>query len=346
MINASCEDIVTELQRQLAINNIQYLQRTRDSGTDIMVQCPYHGYGQERKPSAGIRKSDGTFHCFACGETHSLCEVISYVWGHTNDILGKEGFKWIMKNFATVQVEERKDVEIDLERNHTSVQSSVVDSSDSDKSKWVSEEELDKYRYHHRYWETRGIVDEDIIELFDLGYDSNTRSITFPVRDVDGHCLFVARRNIRTKFFNYPKGVDKPLYGIYELRQRLANQQLIVGGRNCGKSFKMEQMSKLFICESMIDCILLCQAGYLAVALNGTGSELQYKQLKEFPMRHYVLATDNDKAGKQARNKIRTNVPNKLYTEIDFPIDIKDVGDLGKAGRFKDIEHIVQWEVF
>ena len=330
-INASLEDILAELQSQLAINSIPYLTKCRDSGNDIMVQCPYHGMGQERKPSAGIRKTDGQFHCFACGETHTLPEVISHCFGYTDDIFGKQGFKWIMKNFGTVQVEERKDVEIDLARNNTSNKNSVLDNSNTDKSKFVSEEELDSYRYNHHYWAQRGITDNDIIELFDLGYDIKNSCITFPVRDIDGNCVFVAKRNVKTKWFNYPKGVDKPLYGLYELWQQLK------------KNVKIDEV---FITESMIDAILLWQAGYYALAFNGTGSELQYHQLRHLPIRKYILATDNDEAGQKARQKVRNKIQRKLITEIDFPATIKDVGDLGKAERFEDIVNIKQWEVF
>ena len=88
LFNVELQDIITELQAQLQINNIQLLQKTRETPKDIMVQCPYHSNGQERKPSAGISKDTGTFHCFACGETHSLCEVISHCFGHYDDVLG------------------------------------------------------------------------------------------------------------------------------------------------------------------------------------------------------------------------------------------------------------------
>ena len=164
-----------------------------------MVQCPYHGDGQERKPCAGIRKSDGQFHCFACGEIHSLHEVISHCFGH-DDIIGKWGWKWLLKNFATVQLEERKDVPLDIYRDNK--HNSTVNSAS-----YVTEEELDRYRYYHPYWERRGIVDDNIVELFDLGYDKEQRAITFPVRDIKGNCLFIARRSVVNKFFNYPKGL-------------------------------------------------------------------------------------------------------------------------------------------
>ncbi len=347
IINAELSDVLGELQRQLAVNHIPYLQKSIDGGRNIMVQCPFHGNGQERKPSAGIRKSDGIFHCFACHEVHTLPEVISYVFGW-DDMFGQQGLKWLIRNFTAVRIEERQDVQIDLERNNPARKNSVVDGSDSHKSKWVTEEELDSYRYYHPYWKERGITDDNIIELFDLGYDKETDSITFPVRDVRGHCLFVARRNVKSKIFNYPKGVEKPLYGLYELREfqeRSYTPIVTVGYDYYGRNYP-DPIEEVFVTESMIDCILLWQAGHHAVALNGTGSELQYRQLQTLPCRHFILATDNDKAGKIARQKICDHLPHRLITQIDFPSDIKDVGDLGKAGRFDDIECIDRWEVF
>lgn len=333
--NVSLEEIFTELQSQLRINGSKYFEKEyRDSGTHIQVQCPYHSDGQEHKPSAGIRKSDGVFHCFACNEVHSLPEVISYVLGY-NDILGKEGIKWLTKNFATVQVEERKNVNLDFSRKigkkYDTLDNRTL--SDSKDNNYVSEEELDSYRFYHPYWKKRGIEDEEIIELFDLGFDKKTECITFPVRNIKGDCLFVARRNVKTKFFNYPKGVEKPLYGLYELW---------VTARSNDFKFSKEVM----ICESMIDCILLWQAGFYALALNGLGNDLQFKQLNELSCRKFVLVTDNDEAGYKARKRIKKYVKRKLFTEIQFPNDIKDVGDLGKAGKFDYIKNIKDWEVF
>ena len=339
LFNCELGDILIELQSQLAINHVPLLQKIKDSGNDYMVQCPYHGNGQERKPSAGIRKSDGMFHCFACNETHSLQEVISYCFGHYDDLLGTFGWNWLLKNFATIEVEDRKNVEIDLARTNISNKadngSYRLDNSNSIKPTFVSEEELDKYRYYHSYWRKRGITDDYIIELFDLGFDKSTDCITFPVRDVNGNCLFVARRNVITKFFNYPKGVEKPLYGLYEMYGNISHREGIL---------KPEYVnpSEIFVCESMIDCILLCQAGYWAVALNGIGNTLQFKQLRELPCRKLILATDNDVAGIKARQRIRQNVKNKLITEINFPVGIKDIGECSK----EQIKNILKWEVF
>ena len=319
MINASCQDIVYELQRQLQINQIPYLHKIQDSGRNLMVTCPYHGNGQERRPSAGILKSDGTFHCFACNEVHTLPEVISYCFGK-DDMFGKWGMKWIVKNFATVEVEDRKDVEIDMARNHTSNKNSILANSDNNKSNYVSEEELDSYRYYHEYWTKRGITDEDVIELFDLGYDKKTDCITFPVRDIDGNCLFVARRSVKTKWFNYPAEAEKPLYGLYELcryANKMADTSL--------NEFLVRH--DLYVTESMIDCLRLWQNGKFAIALNGLGSKEQFIELQRLSCRHLILATDSDEAGMKARDRIRKNVKNKLITEVILPDGRKDIGE-------------------
>ena len=137
----------------------------------------------------------------------------------------------------------------------------------------------------------------------------------------------MARRSINTKWFNYPQKAEKPLYGLYELRKQL------------------EQINKIYITESMIDCLLLWQAGKYALALNGTGSDTQISEIKRLGVRHIVLATDNDKAGNTARQRLKKSIKNKIITEVLFPDDIKDIGDLGKAGRFYEIKNIERWEV-
>lgn len=331
--NADLSDVLQELQAQLALNKIQLLQKIKNLDDNIMVQCPYHGNGQERRPSAGIRKSDGVFHCFACNETHSLTEVISHCFGH-DDPFGRFGWQWLNKNFATVAVEDRKDVHLDFGRRSNDSYANRLDSglggdcrnsnstqSGRENNGYVLEEELNRYRYTHPYWAKRGITDERIIELFDLGYDRKTDCITFPVRDVHGRCLFVARRSTKTKYFNYPQGVEKPVYGLFEICQ-------------------LGQFPKeIIVCESMLDALTAWEYGKVAVALNGLGNELQFKQLRELPCRKLILATDNDKAGLEARKRIRENVPNKIITEYILPEGKKDLNELTNA-EFSKLEEI------
>ena len=318
--NCTLEEILSELQAQLRLNNIPLLQKIADTTNDIMVQCPYHGNGQERRPSAGIRKSDGLFHCFACQETHSLTEVIAHCFGH-DDPFSAWGWKWLNRNFATITVEERGDIELDLTRHMNK----------PIEPKYISEEELDKYRYHHPYMTKRGLT-EEMIYLFDVGYDTDTKCITFPVRDINGNCLFVARRSVKTKYFNYPAGAEKPLYGLYEYNLVKDIADARESEMNYGIDFTTWDKSIVIVCESMLDAITAWTFNRYAVAMNGLGTDLQFKQLRELPCRQIILATDNDSAGMRARERIRKNVTNKIITEYQFPDGVKDLNDLANTG--------------
>lgn len=321
--NCELSDILTELVNQLRANNIPLIAKQRDSGEHIQITCPYHSNGMERKPSAGLRKSDGILHCFACGEVHSLPEVISHCFGHDEDLIGTWGWTWLLKNFAIVQVEERKDVALDFRRSNMADKNSIK--ADKTNNNWVTEEELDKYRYTHPYMYKRGLTDE-VIEMFDIGYDRNTETITFPVRDIRGNCLFIARRSVKTKFFNYPEGVEKPLYGRYELAKY--GEKVVSSGYELRRVPKYKEV---IVCESMLDALSFWTVGKYAVALNGLGNELQFKQLRNLPCREIILATDMDERGLAARDRIRKNLNGtKLIAEYFFPEGRKDANDCTK----------------
>lgn len=311
--------IIQELRSQLTTNHIHLLNKVFDSGDDIMVCCPYHKEGQERRPSAGIRKSDGLFHCLACGETHSLPEVISYCFGY-NDHFGREGYKWLCKNFATVEVQNREAIKIDLARNHISDKSSILANNNSSEFTRVTEEELEQYRYTHPYMYKRGLTD-DIIDMFDIGYDRNTNAITFPVRSVSGNCLFVARRSVSSKRFDIPKGVEKPLYGLYEIFRSDVIDGSLLHRLPCTPK-------EVYVCEGLFDCLRLWCNGKFAVA--GFGclfNAVQIKQLQLLPTRKLILATDNDKAGLEANDRLRRLIKNKIITEVILPEGRKDIGE-------------------
>jgi len=314
-LNADLNQILNDLLVSLkSVHSELFSKGFKESGDNIMVQCPYHSNGQEKRPSAGIHKETGVFHCFACGETHSLQEFISHCFGYDDG--GLFGWKWLLKNYASVSIEERKDVDLDYSRTSSSSRLGTRDGYSTSDTVYVTEEELDSYRYIHPYMYKRGLTDE-IIELFDIGYDKRRRCITFPVRDIQGRCLFIARRSVDYKYFNYPKGVDKPLYGLYEM--------------SYAYNFDIGNYpDEVIVCESMLDALSFWTIDKCAVALNGTGSALQFKQLRDLPCRKLILCTDMDKAGLKARINIRKNVTNKIITEYILPNGRKDANECTK----------------
>ena len=300
------QDILIELRKQLELNGVKRFAKFIDSGNNIQTNCPFHKEGQERKPSFGINKKTGECHCFGCGWSGTLSEMISNCFG--KDDFGVYGNKWLIRNFLSVAVESRPDIDVDFCRRKKIT---------SETKKYISEQELDSYRYTHPYMYKRKLTDE-IIDLFDIGYDKNTECITFPNRDINGNCLFVARRSVKTKFFNYPQDVEKPVYGLYECNI-------------CAKTIKNWFPDEIIICESMIDALTCWVYGRYAVALNGTGNENQFKTLRNMPNRKFILATDMDEAGLKARERIRQSLGNKIVTEYVWDINVaKDINDMSK----------------
>lgn len=300
------QDILIELRKQLELNGVKRFAKFIDSGNNIQTNCPFHKEGQERKPSFGINKKTGECHCFGCGWSGTLSEMISNCFG--KDDFGVYGNKWLIRNFLSVAVESRPDIDVDFCRRKKIT---------SETKKYISEQELDSYRYTHPYMYKRKLTDE-IIDLFDIGYDKNTECITFPNRDINGNCLFIARRSVKTKFFNYPQDVEKPVYGLYECNI-------------CAKTIKNWFPDEIIICESMIDALTCWVYGRYAVALNGTGNENQFKTLRNMPNRKFILATDMDEAGLKARERIRQSLGNKIVTEYVWDINVaKDINDMNK----------------
>lgn len=341
-------DVLQALKAELAADNIDLLRDIKDGPANVMITCPFHNHGQEKKPSMGVKKQGGIAHCFTCGEVVDFTELVSYCVNGTKS--SQYGTTWLLNRYRdftfqtlkeTLKFNEFRGKEKDklIIAKCRGEHSDVNIATGKRKSKhFVSETELDSYRWTHNYWTKRGITDESIIELFDLGYDREKQMITMPVRDKYGNCEFVAKRSVNVKFFQYPPGVSKPLYGLYELYHTLNNDVIL---RRVNSDISgMTMMPALFVCESMIDCILLWQSEYYAVALNGLGNDRQFKQLMDLPIRHIILATDNDEAGQKARDRIKKYVHNKIFSEIIFPDNIKDIGECSR----EQVDNILQWE--
>lgn len=315
-ITEDINNILIELRKQLDLKGIKLFSKIIVSGDNIQTNCPFHNGGQERKPSFGIlskqkgNEEAGTCHCFACGWTGSFAEMVSNIFGY--DDLGLYGGKWLVRNFLTVQVENRPDILEGFNGRNNFNTNCISNNSTSNTTAFISEEELDKYRVYHPYMWKRKMTPE-VVEIFDIGYDKDTNCITFPVRDEYGNCVFVARRSVISKFFNYPQNAEKPVYGLYELSQ-LTNYP-----------------DEVIICESMIDTITCWVYGKYAVALNGLGNDLQFKQLRSMPNRKFILATDMDKAGQSARVRLKKQLTNKLVSEYIWDIKMaKDINDMTK----------------
>lgn len=318
IIQSDTQSVLDMLKFDLAQHGVDRFHIFRNNGENIQTNCPFHKGGQERKPSFGVNGEIDKCHCFSCGWAGTIEEMISELYGYQDE--GKFGKRWLIKRFNTVEIETRPNImegfngrnNITIRNNndiHRFKQHIQRNKSSEQYSGEITEEELDKYRYIHPYMYERK-MDDRVIEIFDVGYDKETECITFPIRDKNGNCLFIARRSVNTKFFSYPQGVEKPLYGLYEL-------------------YQLDEFPKeIYICESMIDAITIwTHCDKYAVALNGLGNDLQFSQLNNMPNRTFILATDNDSAGIKARIRLKKYITNKIIKEIILPSNRKDINE-------------------
>lgn len=310
------------LKFDLAQHGVDRFHIFRNNGENVQTNCPFHKNGQERKPSFGVNGEIDKCHCFACGWSGTIEEMISELYGYQDD--GKYGKRWLIKRFNTIEIETRKNIMEDFKNDNNTLCSSLYNRSDkrSDRilcgktrqvrlsneteQKEITEEELDKYRYIHPYMYERGLTDE-IIERFDIGYDRGRKEITFPVRDIEGRCVFIAGRSTERKFFRLPKGSDKPIYQ--------------------GDRFTSGVYRTAYITESFLNCLTCWKYNKPAMAMIGTGNKKQYELLNKLPVREYILAFDPDNAGRKATERFKKNVHGKIIKELVYA-DNRDINDL------------------
>lgn len=311
IIQSDTQSVLDMLKFDLAQHGVDRFHIFRNNGDNIQTNCPFHKNGQERKPSFGVNGEIDKCHCFACGWAGTIEEMISELYGYQDD--GKYGKRWLIKRFNTIEIETRpnimegfngRNIKRDILGGRCS--SNICGRISNNSATFISDEELDKYRYIHPYMYQRGLTDE-IIERFDIGYDREREEITFPVRDIEGRCVFVAGRNVHNKFFRLPSGIDKPLYQGYKF---------------CGGKYPVA-----YITESFLNCLTCWKYDKPAMAMIGTGNKKQYEILNKLPVREYILAFDPDEAGRKATERFRKNVHGKIIKELVYS-DNRDINDL------------------
>ena len=304
-IITSIETILNELNLELKINGKSSLQFARTTSNYKQLHCPFH---TDHNASAGVSLEHGYFTCFSCKRKFSLARFISILlYGEDFELNGEQ---WLIKNFADYMLDNREQALLKPSREK-SIQLAT---------NYVPDDILNKYAYYHPYIMRNRGISKNVVDLFDVGYDSSFKlkedgndipCITFPVKNMAGDCLFIARRAINSKLFNYPNLVEKGLYAVHELAVT--------------DNFD----SELYITESIINCLTLWSVGLKSIALNGTGSEYQYELLKNIPNRKLVLALDTgDKSGRIGVNKLYKQLKqDKLLSWLVMP-DKTDINEL------------------
>jgi len=299
----------------------------RQSGDWYTIYCPFHNNGQEKKPSCGILLRDqvrngqtytaGMFHCFSCGASYSLASGITKILEQKS--INSDGMHWLEANIPGFSAENiDRDLLVPAETMTQLMNKFAAENLKARfqaQPKFISEEELASYRFTVPYMYERKLTDA-VIAKYDVGFDRNhippsrknpLPCITFPVRDINGHTLFIVRRSIEGKYYNYPRDVIKPVYGLYELPD------------NC---------KSIIICESIINCLTCVTYGYNAVALLGTGTPYQIEHLRRLGVREYVLCLDGDEAGRRGVARLKRGLKGSGFTWVMTVPEGEDVNSI------------------
>lgn len=316
------EEVLEKLQNQGLVR----LHKRR--GDWYSVYCPFHAEGQERRPSCGVSMVEqyragsvyqlGMWHCFTCNAGYDMVTAISKIL-ESKGIEGS-GEQWLKDNITGYEPDPDFEYLIDpqlSEMLESKFAVKAIQEMENGSNSYVSEEELASYRYTVPYMYERRLTDE-IIDLYDVGYDRDfvppgrkkkAPSITIPVRDSSGKTLFLCRRTIKGKMYNYPEGVLKPLFGVDVIPR---------GTRS------------VVVCESAINVMTCTVYGYPAVGLLGTGNQYQIRQLRQLGVDEFVICMDGDGAGRRASARLKKSLSDiAIVWIIDMP-DGKDVNDCTK----------------
>lgn len=319
-IVTTVEQVVRDLKLERFDEGL--LREINNTGSDLMCTCPFHKGGKENKPSCGVllrEKVDknckyeaGTVHCYTCGYTADLPQFVSDFLGLTSPV---QGFKWLVSRYNYASAE-REPLELNLYRGQ------------AEKASYMDEAEVERFYQELKKSSTaleylkRRALPSWIIDAYKLGFDPEDGVVLFPVRDMRGKVAFYKGRSLVGKHFYNAKDIDKTsqIFGLYEL--------LAEG--------KASSESEIWITESEIDALSLIGQERYAIALMGSHiSEAQCRELENTPFRRFVLALDNDEAGRKGAAQIkRLLIPKGFrFTNLRWDVDLKDINDLIRQYR-------------
>lgn len=273
---------------------------------NLLISCPIHKGGCEKKPSCTVAISTetdlepGFAHCFTCGYSAPLTQLITDVFNEDDVSFGED---WIRERFGSTLVSSVEYLpEIVLEKPKV-------------KKTFLDESILTEYDYYHPYmWHRK--LSKEVVDMFRVGYDKNRDAITFPVYDEKHRLVMITARSVNTKLFWIPADVQKPVYLLYHLLEN--------------------NIKTAYVCESQINTLYMWSLGYPSIGLFGTGSERQLEVLRRCGIRNFITCFDGDEAGQRGAYRFRKNMPKDCFiTDVHLPAG-KDVNDLS-AEQIKEL---------
>ena len=286
-------------QARKEANNGKLKQIIDKHNGNLLITCPSHKGGYESKPSCTVSLSTetdlepGFAHCFTCGYSAPLSQLINDIFNETEDMsFGEEWLKERYGNTLVSSVEYLPEI--------------ILDKKIEEKT-FLDESILTNYDYYHPYmWHRK--LSQEVVDMFRVGYDKTRDAITFPVYDEKHRLVMITARSVNTKMFWIPAEIQKPVYLLYYILEN--------------------NIKTVYVCESQINCLYLWSLGYPSIGLFGTGSSTQLETLRKSGIRNFITVFDGDTAGQRGAYRFRKNMPKDCFiTDILLPAG-KDINDL------------------
>ena len=268
------------------------LKDVQDKPDDIVVSCPFHSGGQEDHGSCFIRKKDGVFHCFGCGEKGSFLKFVAECF----DAPESYAKAWLLKNFGG-----------ELVAKNLFMGEPIVLNRNKGIKKQLDESILDQYQTWNPYFNQRKLTRETA-QKFNLRYDPKYRQVIFPYYNEKGQLITLLKRSIDTKTFFIETGITKPVYGINKIFQ--------------------DNIRTCVLTEGLFDCLLANQYGMPTIATLGNPSIEQFELINKSPLSTIYLMFDNDNAGRSFNEKAHKYLSKRLFIIDVNIIGKKDIGEL------------------
>lgn len=237
----------------------------------IAVFCPFHKEGRERRSSMSLYTQSGRVVCFTCGYRAPIRRFLSD--------LGMD-----REEAETLERSVRRSAPAERPRTRFPDGYPLLEG-------WLGTFQ----RYIPRALLDAGFTDETL-NRFEIGWDAERARVIYPVRDERG--ALVALVGGRTSEDDYPK------YKLYDHEVGMEAQDVRGHRRHLWGMHLLPAGVPYVVTEGYKACMWVAQAGYPAVATQGTGftREQVNTMVRRFSPVHVMF--DQDEAGVEAGRRL------------------------------------------
>ena len=309
---------------------LQHLDIRSKTGFEWQAICPFH---EDTSPSFSVNIQKGLFICYACGEKGNMKKLAEHLQAGIPDA------PQATLEEVTESLSKLKEELLQTERPAVGIKIP---------SRYLDSSEIQGY-----WWEKRklGMMTSS---KFRLGFDEIENEAIIPLADIHGRVLGLIRRRMGSEMprYMYPRGlkianclfgadIAKQEYELFEIakrERRSFSSPAIIQSGSISELYADYSAPPLVIVEGSVDAMAVYQIGGLAVALLGSRMSLQQAELiKRIAPSHIVIATDRDRAGREAEIQVMTTLKNE---RLGIPITVAK----WDSSKGKDLAELTEWD--